>query len=385
MTDSLLLCTWFLEGYLGESRALRRWTIERQPYGVGRLPAMDLALPFASVSGRHGELSVRAGALLVRDLQSTNGTFVNRARITGQVEVQDGDVLHFAECEFRVGCVETEVKPEGECRDSATMQAAFNDSNLPGQMALGVREFRRMLLRGAVVPLFQPIVEFQGATTVGYEVLGRGGLEGLPTSPGELFHIAAALGLEAELNRLFRTRGVEDAGPLENSVKIFVNTHPAELDTRELGESLIDLRRQEPRLPLVLEIHESAVADLKRMKELRRQLLDLEIELAYDDFGAGQARLLELVEVPPHYLKFDVSLIRGLDKAPASRRNMIASLVEVAADIGVVTLAEGVETEPEAEACVRMGFQWVQGYYFGRPARLPDRSCGAGMSPFVGE
>lgn len=370
MTDTLPQRTWFLEGYLGGGKTLRRWMVERAPYGIGRLPAMDLSLPFPSVSGRHAELVLKDGALVVRDLASTNGTFVNRHRIAGEQALQEGDVLHFAECEFRVGHIDVVVKASVDALESATMHAGLSESNLPGQMALGVREFRTMLRTGAVVPVFQPIVELKGGATVGYEVLGRGGQDGLATSPGELFRIAAALGLEAELSRLFRTRGVEDARRLKNAVKVFVNTHPAELGTPELLESLETLRREEPDLPVVLEIHESAVADLERMKELRARIGELDIELAYDDFGAGQARLLELVEVPPHYLKFDLSLIRGLDEAPASRTNMVASLVKVAADIGVVCLAEGIETAAEADACIRLGFAWAQGYHFGRPARL---------------
>ena len=66
--------------------------------------------------------------------------------------------------------------------------------------------------------------------------------------------------------------------------------------------------------------------------------------IAYDDFGAGQARLLELAEVPPHYLKFDMSFVRGIDTAPASRQRLLTSLVSVARDLLVYTVAEGVET-----------------------------------------
>ena len=46
----------------------------------------------------------------------------------------------------------------------------------------------------------------------------------------------------------------------------------------------------------------------------------------YDDFGAGQARLLELAEAPPHYLKFDHRFISGLDQAPLAKRRLLQSL-----------------------------------------------------------
>ena len=55
--------------------------------------------------------------------------------------------------------------------------------------------------------------------------------------------------------------------------------------------------------------------------------------LAYDDFGAGQARLFELAEVPPHYLKFDRRFVNGIDDAPASRQRLVASLVAAAREL----------------------------------------------------
>ena len=82
--------------------------------------------------------------------------------------------------------------------------------------------------------------------------------------------------------------------------------------------SLRELRELEPRRPLVLEIHEAAVTCGDEMKQLRAALADLQIGLAYDDFGAGQARLVELVDVPPDYLKFDMKLVQNLESARSS-------------------------------------------------------------------
>ena len=86
---------------------------------------------------------------------------------------------------------------------------------------------------------------------------------------------------------------------------LFLNTHPAELAKPGLVESLEELRALAPNLDLTLEIHESALAQPDSMGALRDRLSEINVGLAYDDFGAGQARLLELAEAPPHYLKFD--------------------------------------------------------------------------------
>jgi EAL domain-containing protein (putative c-di-GMP-specific phosphodiesterase class I) len=188
----------------------------------------------------------------------------------------------------------------------------------------------------------------------------------------ELFDLAGALGpeVQAELSRLFRRKAVELVKDRPEPTMLFVNTHPVELERPGLVESLEELRAMAPRLDLVLEIHESALAQPDFIAWLRNRLLEINVSLAYDDFGTGQARLFELAEAPPHYLKFDRRFITGLEKAPVSRQRLVASLVAATRELLVKTLAEGVENEEEADACLRAGFSLAQGYHFGRPAPI---------------
>jgi EAL domain-containing protein (putative c-di-GMP-specific phosphodiesterase class I) len=127
------------------------------------------------------------------------------------------------------------------------------------------------------------------------------------------------------------------------------------------------IRREFPTIALVLEIHEKAAPSLADMKKICRELEFLNIKLAYDDFGAGQARLVELVEAPAHYLKFDISLVHNIDKAELAKRNMVQSLVSLSKNMGIMTLAEGLETRAEVMTCREMGFDLIQGYYYGEP------------------
>jgi EAL domain-containing protein (putative c-di-GMP-specific phosphodiesterase class I) len=94
------------------------------------------------------------------------------------------------------------------------------------------------------------------------------------------------------------------------------------------------------------------------------------MELAFDDFGAGQARLIELTETLPDYVKFDVQLIRGIHAASAGRQKALATLVRLVHDLGIATLAEGVELAEERAACHQLGFDLAQGFYLGRPEPL---------------
>jgi EAL domain-containing protein (putative c-di-GMP-specific phosphodiesterase class I) len=108
------------------------------------------------------------------------------------------------------------------------------------------------------------------------------------------------------------------------------------------------------------------------MRRLRAALGELKIGLAYDDFGAGQARLVELVDVPPDYLKFDMKLVQNLKTGSTERRRMMASLVKMGIDLGITPLAEGIETQDDHDACREIGFSCAQGFLYGYPT-LPKR------------
>ena len=228
-------------------------------------------------------------------------------------------------------------------------------------------QFDRLISDGGLYPHFQPIVRLEDQARIGYEVLGRSRLFGLQT-PHEMFTAASQLNLEAQLSEAFRLRGVEIGSVLGTESNLFLNTHPKELDREGLYDSLRDLRTADPDQKITLEIHEGAATNLKMMKKLCCVLKDLDIKLAFDDFGVGQARLVELGEVRPDYLKFDMKLTKNINHAPAKRQEVVALFAKLVNNLGIQTLAEGVETRECHDILVQMGFQLGQGYYYGRPS-----------------
>jgi EAL domain-containing protein (putative c-di-GMP-specific phosphodiesterase class I) len=234
-------------------------------------------------------------------------------------------------------------------------------------MALACMQFDRLLSEPAVAPHFQPIVRFADSQRVGYEVLARSPLTGLET-PAQMFRLAEELDMEQELSCLMRREGLRIGRSLGPGAKFYLNTHPSELGSPKLLDSLAALRGEFPDLAIVLEVHEAAATSLSLLARLRTCCDELKMELAYDDFGAGQSRLLELAEVPPQVIKFDMHMIRGIDRFSRERRQLVQSLVQIVRSLGAAPLAEGVETAEEAAACQGIGFEFAQGYFFGRPA-----------------
>ena len=360
---------WYLET-MADGGRLRRIVIHTLPFRVGRRQGLELTLPADAVSKSHAEIYGAGSGLSLRDLGSKNGTFVNRSLID-DAPLNEGDILHFADFEFRVGRIdETETAPMAILEERPTTVVPAT-RELSHKFEKGTRELQELLRENMVTMVFQPIVLLPLGTVAAYEALGRGRHPGLPESPLDLFRIAADIGAEAELSRLFRKKAVELASERDDLPTIFLNTHPIELQRPGLLESLEELREMAPQLDLALEIHESVLTRPEAIAELRALLLERNIALAYDDFGAGQSRLLELAEAPPHYLKFDRSFISELDQA-SNAGKMLRSLLSLANELLVKTVAEGVETPAEASACSDIGFTHAQGFYFGRPRPIDE-------------
>jgi EAL domain-containing protein (putative c-di-GMP-specific phosphodiesterase class I) len=324
-------------------------------------------LPSTHVSKAHAEIYTDGLTLRVRDLGSRNGTFLNREQVKDG-PLHERDVLHIGNYEFRVA--REFVIEEDNCEDAEG--TIIQTTPLSRNFIAGASRIRELIDQAAVTMYFQPVVTLPGGKVSACEALGRGRLQPLPESPVELFALAEASGPEAqaELSRLFRRKAVELVKDRPEPPRLFVNTHPVELERPGLLlESLEELRAYAPHVDLVLEIHESALAQIEPLSVLRRKLLEINVGLAYDDFGAagGQTRLFELAEAPPDYLKFDRRFVTGLDTAPVERQRLVAALVAAAGELRVKTIAEGVETPGEASACVRAGFLLAQGYHFAKP------------------
>jgi EAL domain-containing protein (putative c-di-GMP-specific phosphodiesterase class I) len=357
---------WFLEQV---STAAGRWmiAIEPFPFIIGRDEDCNLTLQSRWVSRHHAEIRTSGDLLWIRDLGSTNGTFVNHKQILKSELLEPGDVISFGKSEFCIKSVDS-VRP-------ALSEVTFSmyPSEELARVASLEPRLRKLLQERTVIPYFQPIISFSNMTIVGFEILGRIGGDELPSDPGELFDVAGYLGCASELSDLFRERGVDLARKLPGSPLLFANTNPVEMEqTNNLVESLQRVRHTGPPNRIVLEISEKAVTNAEGMDQFRDRLADLNIGLAFDDFGVGQVRLIELAKMPPDFLKFDISLIHEIHLAPKRLHQMVLTFVNAAKDLGIATLAEGIECIDESETCRQLGFEYAQGFFHGRPSPINE-------------
>jgi EAL domain-containing protein (putative c-di-GMP-specific phosphodiesterase class I) len=212
---------------------------------------------------------------------------------------------------------------------------------------------------------YQPIVAWSKKQTFALEALVRSNEPALP-HPGALFDAAERLDRLADVGRRVRTSVAGRAGDAAEPL-LFVNLHPRDLLDEELYSPDSPLSRVASRV--VLEITERASLDhVSDVRSRVRALRELGYRIAVDDLGAGYAGLSSFAQLEPEVAKIDMSLVRDIDQHP-TKRKLVRSLVTLCADLGLLLVAEGVETEAERDALVDVGCELLQGYLFARPSR----------------
>jgi len=356
----------YLERFAEAGGPVERIPLLALPLVIGRSETAGHTIYSSKVSREHASIVLVDDAYAVRDLDSTNGTYVNGQRIT-EHRLQDGDIIHVAHVEFAFH------RQAAVARDASTTDVDVELTQLlkadrPESVIRGTKLMQELIADRACDILYQPIVRLGDRSVVAYEALCRGRHPELSRDPVTLLRLAEQCGVVIELCQMLAQMAVTGSHKLPSGVKVFVNLHAQEIVSPGLADSLAVLRAMaSDDHPVVLEIPETSVTDLATMLETRRIFRSLGFEFAYDDFGAGQGHLIELTELPPDYLKIDKSMIDGIESAK-SRQDMVGALLQVMKGLGVHVIAEGIETEPVAAICLDLGCDFGQGYLFGRPA-----------------
>ncbi|HEX8100179.1 MAG TPA: EAL domain-containing protein [Actinomycetota bacterium] len=225
---------------------------------------------------------------------------------------------------------------------------------------------------------YQPIIDLRTGAMTAAEALIRwqspqGGLIG----PGEFVPLAEELGLITAIGEwvlgevLEQCRIWQDAGL---DLRVSLNLSPRQLHQRDLVERVTTELREHHLDPsmLILEITESAaMVDPERTQRVFQELRTLGVGLALDDFGTGYSSLSRLRYLPVDILKIDRSFIADVARDPHTRA-MVAAFVQLAHNLDVAPLAEGIETEEELEFVKSCDCTLAQGFLFSRPVEAHE-------------
>jgi EAL domain-containing protein (putative c-di-GMP-specific phosphodiesterase class I) len=233
-----------------------------------------------------------------------------------------------------------------------------------------------LLSQERIITHFQPIVYTSDTSLIfAQEALLRGVDDrGNLIPPGRIFAQAESAGLMFQLDALARTRAIREAKLYDMKELLFINFSPTSvydpatclrMTVRAIDEAGI------PHSNIVFEVAESQhppdIAHLMKILEFYRKAGFL---IALDDFGSGASNLNLMHQLRPDFIKLDMQLIRNVHQD--NYKGLITEkLLEVAAQLEIRTVAEGVETLEELEWIRQRGATFVQGYLIAKPTSPP--------------
>ncbi|MHB8573232.1 MAG: EAL domain-containing protein [Candidatus Dormibacteria bacterium] len=220
-----------------------------------------------------------------------------------------------------------------------------------------------------LAPAYQPVVRLSDRQIVGAEALFRLPASDPDTSVEGLFYAAQRIGLVRELDWLARRAAVQGARDFPAGAPLFVNVSVASLldPLHDVDQTLL-LLRWAGRAPadVVFEITErESISELARLVDVLAQYREAGLRFAIDDVGEGHSTMEVLAAAVPEYIKIARRLVRAMGERGS--RSAVAAAVAFARSCGSTVIAEGIETESDAERAILMGVELGQGYGLGRP------------------
>lgn len=271
-----------------------------------------------------------------------------------------------------------------ECRRHGATPTPFGGVSLkPGSRVRALtRALRDALDQDQFELFYQPVVSATTRSVVQYEALIRWKHSSHKyISPDQFIPAAESSGIITEIGRWALNRACMDVLTHDGSVGVAVNFSPTEFlnsDVSETIERVLEDTGLHPRR-LTVELTESVFMSFSAhvLKQFER-IGNMGVKISLDDFGTAYSSFDRLYALPITSIKIDRSLITPIAQCERSRK-IVGGIIKLAADLDLLTVAEGVESEEQADILQVAEASWLQGYYFGVPA--PARIALASQQP----
>lgn len=231
----------------------------------------------------------------------------------------------------------------------------------------GKEELNRLLEEpGMIRYIFQPIVEVATGEIFGYEALMRPQIEAL-RSPEDVMRLAKAQSKLYQMEKvtwMAALAAVEQQRKQGDTYKIFLNSVPNHVLEDKDTENL---EKTYPRLleRVIIEIIESEQTDKSCMETKCEWAKSHHASIALDDFGTGYSNESTLLYISPDYVKLDRSIITNINE-DESRQKIVQGLLTYTKAHGIKVIGEGIETFEEMKTLIRLGVDYMQGWYLAR-------------------
>jgi predicted signal transduction protein with EAL and GGDEF domain len=261
-------------------------------------------------------------------------------------------------------------------RSGVAVYTTERDTYSPRRLAL-VSELQTAIEHDELNLLFQPKLDLTTGRICGAEALVRWQhpREGR-LLPDEFIPLAERTGLIVPLTEVVLRQALAHCASWEAvpHAEVAVNLSIMNLADDKVVHSVTELLQEFAIAPdrLTLEVTESQImADETRHVAVLEALADIGVNISVDDFGTGYASYAYLTRLPVHQVKIDKSFVGLMDASPNDAA-VVRSVIELGRELGIVVVAEGVETESHLRTLRRLGCAVAQGYHIGYPMSASD-------------
>ncbi|MCI4664849.1 MAG: EAL domain-containing protein [Neomegalonema sp.] len=232
------------------------------------------------------------------------------------------------------------------------------------------QDIRRGLRADEFVPHFHPLIDLPTNRISGFEILARWRHpEQGVVAPDVFIPVAEEVGLISEIGWMVLRKACDAAMRWREPLPMSFNLSPNQFQDPELAEKICEVLRSTgfPPSRLEVEVTESGIIqDFTLAQTTIAALKAQQVRVALDDFGTGYSSLTTLRELPFDKIKLDRSFVTGLQHNDESSR-IVCGIVSMAQSLGLMTTAEGVESEYEAEWLKQIGCTQGQGFLYAKP------------------
>ncbi|MEZ6055284.1 MAG: FHA domain-containing protein [Planctomycetaceae bacterium] len=314
---------------------------------IGRQSGLDLTVPSAFVSGKHAELSCLNGRLVVHDLGSRNGTFVNGERIRRPTYLSAGDLLRLGDVKFRIHA-------QGATRDDAPHP-------LSQMNEIWIRNQMQELLRSQQFETeFDPICPAEGGDPIGFQASLKSATPGLETAE-KMWAAAAWLGCEAELSRLVRRQAIDAAWSVAPGKMLFVSVHGSENLELEVLPALQLATLAVPELPIVVMLSDLETRDERSIATFLQGLRGIGIDWGIERCRQEQEQHLPVGDHAPAYARIHPALSDALASGGNATRMLVQELTQSLQKRRILVIAERITTSQLARQFNEIGVDLLQG------------------------
>lgn len=259
------------------------------------------------------------------------------------------------------------------------LDQAYSDAFRERDQELSARatKLTRIIERGDVSIVFQPVVDVHEGQVLGYEAYTRGP-RGEFEDAAYLFKLATETKLLWKLERASREEALARAAKLPEGALLFLN-----MDLESVFDP--DLKRSEALREaagrVVIEINERAAAgDYALFRRALAVIQELGLRVAIDDVSSAFSGLRLIAEVEPAFIKLDMA-ITGNVRESVVKRDLVRTVARIADKLNTPLIVEGVESSEQLEALLDLGIRYAEGFLFGPPQA---EFAAVDLSPFAG-